>query len=192
MGQAELFTAVRERPDFVRELLHIVTGKLIAYLDFCWQEEQLPTPKDFAWTDDLAVSLPADLFRELVLPFEKELRFHFDGRLSLHMCGASDHLLEMFVHDLNIHEFQGFGYQVSLDRIASVMSGKVTLLGNVDPMLIHSGTPVQVREATRRIITVLGPGKGLIIQDGNNIPPNSPLENINAMMDAAEHYGRYS
>ena len=32
MGQTELFLAVRERPDYVRELLRIVTAKLIEYL----------------------------------------------------------------------------------------------------------------------------------------------------------------
>lgn len=190
MGQTELFIAVKERPDFVRELLRIVTDKLIAYLDFCWEEEQLPTPKDFAWTDDLAVSLSAPVYRELVLPFEKKLRFHFDGRLSLHMCGKADHLLETFVEDLAIHEFQGFGYQVDLHRVAAVMGGRVVVIGNVDPMLIHGGTPEDVREATRRVIEILGPTRGLIIQDGSNIPPGSPLENINAMMEAAERYGR--
>jgi uroporphyrinogen decarboxylase len=189
MGQTELFLAVRERPEFVRELLGIVTDKLIRYLDFCWTEEGLPVPKDFAWTDDLAVGLSADAYRELVLPFEQRLRFHFDGRLSLHMCGATNHLLEIFQRDLQIHEYQGFGYQVDLDRIARIMGGRVVLIGNVDPMLIHSGTPGQVREATRRVIEMLGPHRGLIIQDGSNIPPGSPLENINAMMEAAEMYG---
>ena len=65
------------------------------------------------------------------------------------------------------------------------------LLGNVNPMLIHSGTPDEVREATRRVIEKLAPLRGFIVQDGNNIPPGSPLENINAMMEAAETYGRY-
>lgn len=190
MGQTELFIAVKERPEFVRELLRIVTEKLIAYLDFCWEEEGLPVPKDFAWTDDLAVSLSADTYRDVVLPFEKHLRFHFDGRLSLHMCGATDHLLEIFTHDLAIHEFQGFGYQVDLHKVARVMGGKVVVIGNVDPMLIHNGTPEEVRQATRRVIEILGPHRGLIIQDGSNIPPGSPLENINAMMEAAELYGR--
>ena len=106
------------------------------------------------------------------------------------MCGATNHLLEIFQHDLKIHEFQGFGYQVDLDLLARVMGGRVVLIGNVDPMLIHSGTPGQVREAARRVIEVLGPHRGLIIQDGSNVPPGSPLENINAMMDAAELYGR--
>jgi len=192
MGQIELFTAVYDRPDFVRELLHIITDKLLEYLDFCWEEEQLPTPKDFAWTDDLAVSLSAEIYRDLVLPYEKKLRSHFDGWLSLHMCGATEHLLEIFANELKINEYQGFGYQVDLDRIGSVMGGRVVLIGNVNPMLIHSGTPEDVRQATRRVIEKLGQFNGLIIQDGNNIPPGAPLQNINAMMEAAELYGRSS
>ena len=191
MGQTEIFAAVYERPEFVRQLFGIVTNKLIVYLDFCWEVEQLPTPKDFAWTDDLAVNLPVDVYRELVLPFEQQLRFHFDGYLSLHMCGQSDHLLEVFVDDLKINEFQGFGYQVNLDKVASIMGGRVVLIGNVNPLLIYNGTPEEVRDATRRVIEKLASKRGFIIQDGNNIPPGSPLENINAMMEAAEHYGRY-
>jgi uroporphyrinogen decarboxylase len=191
MGQTELFTAVYDDPDFVRELLRIVTDKLIAWLDFCWEEEQL-TARDFAWTDDLAVSLSAKSYRELVLPEEKRLRFHFDGWLSLHMCGKTDHLLQTFVEDLQINEFQGFGYQVNLDRVAEVMGGRVVLVGNVNPMLIYSGTPEQVRAATRTVIEKLAHFRGLIIQDGSNIPPGTPLENINAMMEAAQLYGRYT
>ena len=190
MGPTEVFLAVKERPDFVRELLRIVTDKLIEYLDFCWAEEALPRPKDLAWTDDLAVSLSAQAYREIVLPSEKRLRFHFDGRASLHMCGRSDHLLEIFRDDLAIHELQGFGYEVDLDRVGEVLGGRVVLLGNVNPMLIHCGTPEQVRAATRRVIDKLGPRGGLVVQDGNNIPPGSPVANINAMMEAAEAWGR--
>jgi uroporphyrinogen decarboxylase len=192
MGQTELFLAVRERPDFVRELLRIVTDKLIAYLDFCWEEEHLPIPRDLAWTDDLAVGLSATTYRDLVLPFEHILRFHFDGYLSLHMCGNTNHLLSIFADDLAIHEFQGFGYQVDLDRVAAIMGGRVVLVGNVNPMLIHAGTPEQVRAATRTVIEKLGPCGGLIIQDGSNIPPGTPVENINAMTDAVDLYGRFA
>jgi uroporphyrinogen decarboxylase len=191
MGQTELFEAVRDRPDFVRELLSIITDKLIQYLDYCWEVEHLSTPRDFAWTDDLAVSLSPEAYCDVVLPYEKKLRFHFDGYLTLHMCGNTDHLLKIFRDELQIHEYQGFGYQVNLHHIASIMGGHVVLVGNVNPMLIYSGTPEQVRDATRRVIEILAPCRGLIIQDGSNIPPNSPLENINAMMEAAERYGRY-
>jgi len=190
MGQTEIFSAIYERPDFVSELLRIVTDKLIEYLDFCWSEENLPLPKDFSWTDDLAVSLPPEIYREIVLPHEQHLRNNFDGYVSLHMCGKSDHLLKIFRDDLKINELQGFGYQVDLDYIAEVMGGRVVLIGNVNPMLIHSGTPSQIIEATRNVIDKLAPYGGLIIQDGNNIPPGTSTENINAMMEAAELYGR--
>jgi uroporphyrinogen-III decarboxylase len=192
MGQVEAFTAIYERPDFLREVLRIITDKMITWLDFCAQEMQLSKPIDFAWTDDLAVSLSADTFREFALPFNLKLRSHFDGWISLHMCGKSDHLLEIFRDDLKINELQGFGYQVDLDRIAEVMGGRVVLIGNVNPMLIRSGTPEQVREATRTVVEKLAHHKGLIIQDGNNIPPDAPLENINAMMEAVELYGVYA
>jgi uroporphyrinogen decarboxylase len=191
MGITEIFLAVKERPDFVRELLRIVTDKLIEYLDFCWEEENLPIPKDFAWTDDLAVSLSKEDYCELVLPFEKKLRFHFDGYVSMHMCGKTDHLLEIFIDDLKINELQGFGYQVDLDLIKEVMGGKVVLIGNVDPMLIRYASPEDVVEACRKVIEKMAHHSGFILQDGNNIPPGSPLENINAMMKAAKLFGRY-
>ncbi|RJP63199.1 MAG: hypothetical protein C4539_16630 [Ignavibacteriales bacterium] len=185
MGNTEIFEAIFERPEFVKELLRIVTDKLIEYLDFCWQEEKLPVPKDFAWTDDFAVSLSEEQFREIVLPFEKRLRDNFDGYLSLHMCGKSDHLLKVFRDDLRINELQGFGYQVDLDYIAEVMGGKVVLVGNVNPMLIYSGTPEQIKLECKKVIGKLAPYKGFILQDGSNIPPGTPIENINAMMLAA-------
>jgi len=187
MGQTEMFVAIRERPDFVRELLSIVTDKIITWLDFCWAEMGIPH-RDFAWTDDLAAYLSADTYREIVLPYEQQLRFHFTGWVSFHMCGHTDHLLEIFANELQIHEYQGFGWEVDLDRIARAMGGKVVLLGNVNPLTIAYGTPEQVKAETRRVLEKLAPYGGLIIQDGNNIAPGSPVANINAMMEAAEEY----
>jgi uroporphyrinogen-III decarboxylase len=126
----------------------------------------------------------------MVLPYNKKIRDHFQWA-SLHMCGQTTHLLEIFTDELKINEFQGFGWQVDLERVAMVMGGRVVLLGNVNPLVIASGTPDQVKSETRRVIEKLAPYRGVIIQDGNNIAPESPIENINAMMEAAEEYGRY-
>ena len=189
MGAVEVFTAILERPEFVSELLAIITRKTLDWLDFCWEEEKLPT-RDFAWTDDLSAYLSADTWCEMVLPYNLKLREHFD-RASLHMCGQTTHLLELFANKLKIDEFQGFGWHVDLDKIARVMGGKVVLLGNINPLTIANGTPEQVKSETRQVIEKLASYSGLIIQDGNNIAPESPIENINAMMEAAEEYGRF-
>ena len=189
MGITEAFTAILDRPDFMRELFEIVIEKTITWLDFCWREMQIPH-RDFAWTDDLAASLSAEVYRDMVLPYEKKLRFHFDGWVALHMCGQTNHLLSIFADEVKINEYQGFGWKVDLDRIGQVMGGRVVLVGNVSPLTIAYGTPEAVKAETRQVIEKLGAYQGLIIQDGNNIAPGSPLENINAMMEAAEEYGR--
>jgi uroporphyrinogen-III decarboxylase len=189
MGSTQAFTAMIDRLDFMRELLHIITEKTIEWLDFCWQEQGLEN-RDFAWTDDLAAYLAAETWQDVLLPYNKRLRDHFNWA-SMHMCGHTNHLLDIFTNQLKINEYQGFGWEVDLEKIGAIMGGKVVLLGNVNPLLIAKGTPDQVKEATRRVIDKLAPYKGLIIQDGNNIAPGSPAENINAMMEAAEEYGVY-
>ena len=45
LGHTEIFAAVYERREFVRELLRIVTDKIIAWEDFCW-----PTECFLSWT----------------------------------------------------------------------------------------------------------------------------------------------
>jgi len=189
MGSTQAFTAMAERPDYMHELLHIITEKTISWLDFCWQEEGLESC-DLAWTDDLAAYLSAKTWQEVLLPYNKRLR---DRSIwaSMHMCGHTNHLLDIFTNQLRINEYQGFGWEVDLDKIGVIMGGKVVLLGNVSPLLIAQGTPDEVKEATRRVIDKLAPYRGLIVQDGNNIAPGSPTENINAMMEAAEEYGVY-
>jgi uroporphyrinogen-III decarboxylase len=187
-GAVEMFTAMLERPDFASELMNIVTTKIIQWLDFCWEEEKLPN-RDFAWTDDLSAYLSAEVWEKLLLPHDLRLRQHF-GWASLHMCGQTNHLLEIFANKLKINELQGFSWQVNLERIARAMGGKVVLLGNVSPLLIASGTPEEVQSATFKVLQKLAPYGGLIIQDGNNIAPGTPVENINAMRSAAKIYGR--
>jgi uroporphyrinogen-III decarboxylase len=156
------------------------------------RRERVEAARRFEEPDRVPV-IPALAHRFLIPQVGTEFRdYYADPETMLRtQILAQKWLLEIFLNDLRIHEFQGFGYKVDLDHIASVMGGKVVLLGNVNPMLIHSGTPAQVREATRRVIEALAPKKGFIVQDGNNIPPGSPLANISAMMEAAEIYGRY-
>ncbi len=189
IGPVEMFSAMLERPDYACELMRIVTDKIITWLDYCWEVEKLPT-RDFAWSDDLSAYLSPRTWEELVLPCNLRLRNHFVWA-SLHMCGQTNHLLDLFTNKLKINELQGFGWQVNLDKMASVMGGKVVVLGNVSPLLIANGNPEQVKDATRVVIEKLAPCRGLIIQDGNNISPESPIENINAMLEAAEEYGCY-
>ncbi|MCR4439320.1 MAG: uroporphyrinogen decarboxylase family protein [bacterium] len=69
---------------------------------------------------------------------------------------------------------------------------QVTLCGNVDcAELLSYGTPAQVKEATRQVIRVAAPGGGFILASSNCIHSQVPVENLMAMLEAAEEYGTY-
>jgi uroporphyrinogen-III decarboxylase len=123
-GSDQIFSAIIERQEFVREILSIVTDKIIEWLDFCWEEMRI-SHRNFAWTDDLAAYLSPRVYRDVVLPFDLKLRNHFDGWVSMHMCGHTNHLLRIFADDLKICELQGFCWEVDLDLIGEVMGGRV-------------------------------------------------------------------
>ena len=156
MGQTEMFAAILERPDFVRELLDIVTDKIIAWLDFCWEEMQIPH-RNFAWTDDLAAYLSAQGLSGRGAAVREEAAFPLRRLGSACTCaGTPTTCCASSSTTCKINELQGFGWEVDLDRIGEIMGGRVVLLGNVSPLTIANGTPDQVKAATRRVIEKLG------------------------------------
>jgi uroporphyrinogen decarboxylase len=52
-------------------------------------------------------------------------------------------------------------------------------------------SPGHVRQAARQAISDAGEDGKFILSTGNQCPRDTPFENIHAMMEAAESYGRY-
>jgi uroporphyrinogen decarboxylase len=64
--------------------------------------------------------------------------------------------------------------------------------GGVDTQrILGSGTPQQVREEVKRRLEDLAPGGGFVFAPVHNIQANVPPENIMAMWEAWEEFGRY-
>ena len=62
----------------------------------------------------------------------------------------------------------------------------------VDPAnVMHLGSRELVREKTRLAIEVMGPGGGFIVGPGCALAPETPAENVAAMIDSARAHGRY-
>jgi uroporphyrinogen-III decarboxylase len=54
------------------------------------------------------------------------------------------------------------------------------------------GSPSEVDEYAKKLITVVGKGGGFIYSSGCCVPMNSKHENMKAFFDAVEKYGRYN
>ncbi|MHA1432062.1 MAG: uroporphyrinogen decarboxylase family protein, partial [Candidatus Freyarchaeota archaeon] len=73
-----------------------------------------------------------------------------------------------------------------------IIAGRVVLVGNVDPVKVMlEGTPQDVKEACRECIRQAAPGGMYMLATGCEVPPETPLENLRAFMDATREYGKY-
>jgi len=186
-GMAEVSLALHDRPEWAAELLSVVTDKIIEWMSFV---ERVQGMSELWIADDYAGNLSLRQFRRFVLPCLLRIRRAFPGRhFGFHMCGKVDHLLQCLADELGISEFALFGYQVDRELVQKIMGGRVVLTGNVNPMNIWLGTPDSVFEEAMTALRIFGRGSsGFVLADGANIPPESPVENINAMMRAARAF----
>ncbi len=70
-----------------------------------------------------------------------------------------------------------------------VLAGKVLLHGNVDPMTLYHGTVQDVERETGKILETLAASGGIILGDGYNIVPASPLSNLEAVRAMSARFG---
>jgi len=68
---------------------------------------------------------------------------------------------------------------------------RLTFWGGIDTQrILPFGTVEEVRAEVRRIIDILGPGGGFVLNSVHNIQGDVPPENIVAMFDEARSYRR--
>lgn len=143
--------------------------------------------------EDAAQIMSLEKFREFCVPYDRQFYAAMGGHTKfgrgMHMCGRSAHLYPAF-DDLGVTQFDLFGYQVPPEVVARELGGKMLLWGNLNPMLMLKGTPAQVKAEALAALEALAPCGGLLLGDGANICPGTPVENIAAVMEAAEEYGK--
>jgi hypothetical protein len=72
-------------------------------------------------------------------------------------------------------------------RAKEILKDHVCIMGNVPSSLLQVGTPEDVEDYCRKLITVCGKGGGLILTNGSSIDEARP-ENVKAMIESAKKY----
>jgi uroporphyrinogen decarboxylase len=188
MGAEAFYVALYDSPDFVKELLDILTDKCIEHQR--WMREKSATPIDgVGLADDSAGSLSVDQFCEFSLPYLERIRDTFPGHFRFHMCGVTDHLLKVFRDELRIDSFWAFCAKNNRALTAEILSGKVHLYGNIEPSDLFQYSKEKITAECKDAIDHFAKGLGYVLFSG--VPAEAPLENLNAVYEAAERYGRY-
>jgi uroporphyrinogen-III decarboxylase len=180
-----------EYPEACHRFLGKITDALIQtqeYFERIWPRQR----GGFGLAEDSAQIMSLDTFREFCVPYDRRLYETLaapGGDFGLHMCGDSTHLHPALVDDLRLTDFHIFGYLVPPQVAARNLGGKMRLWGNINPMLMKDGTADEVRAEARACLEALAPCGGLLLGDGANVCPGTPLENLAALTEAAEAYG---
>ena len=133
------------------------------------------------------------IYREFVKPYHREIFEHlkkgFDVRVGLHICGYTDPIME----DIVSTGVDGISLDQtsSLEKMFEASGGKLVVIGNIPPPLFASGTRDEIDAAVKTCLETAVGQKGYILASGCGIPPQTPLENLEYFMEAAEKYGQY-
>lgn len=107
--------------------------------------------------------------------------------LSYHICGNATPIIEDMVESgAQMLEVDQRADQLTCKTAAK---GRATLVGPVDPSgVLARGTPEEVTDKCREPIQNLGGGGEFILGPGYAMPPTTPDENIDAMIEAARRF----
>lgn len=140
-----------------------------------------------------------DMYRKYVKPRHKEL-FHLihsktKAKVFLHSCGSFREvipdLIEAGVDIINPVQFNASGMESR--KLKADFGRDLTFWGGgVDTQrILPAGTVEEVRECVKRQIEALAPGGGFVFNTVHNIQADVPPQNIVAMLEALQEYGKY-
>ena len=202
-GFKDYFMDFAGNPKLAEKIMDRILEMQIAYWDRLFSTvgdiiDVAQCADDFAGQNDLLIS--PRTYRKLCKPRHKALfdfiHSHSKAKVFFHSCGAVrpviPDLIEIGCDILNPVQVSAAGMDSA--ELKREFGKDITFWGGgVDTQrVLGMGTPQQVREEVKRRVTDLMPGGGFIFNTIHNIQPNVPVENIVAMWEALQEYGRYS
>lgn len=195
-GPFSTASSLRGIQNFMMDIVSEDESLLLEYFDFCnelvvgyGKAMQRTGVKGIQIGESPSSLISPELFEKFVFPYIQKsgkALYHEDVDFWLHICGNSKHLLPLLsVDDLNLQVFE-LDAMVDLDEAYRLLKGKIALKGNLDTIFLSRSTPDEVYNATRDMIIKSGINSSLIVSAGCEVPRETPLENINAMINACK------
>jgi uroporphyrinogen decarboxylase len=133
-------------------------------------------------------------FQKFGRPFEERLVKDLAAEgifTAIHICGDTGLILGQLAE----YDFCGFELDYKTDAVKAkrTAGARHVLFGNVDPSgVLALGTPADVRQKTRELISIWKPGGLFVLNAGCALPASTPSENILAFVQTAHEVGVYA
>lgn len=194
-GTTEFCLDLYEDPFYAHKLLEFITDAIIYRLK-AWRKYVGTPEKDdcFYFADDSISLLSCNDYIEFVLPYHKKLVAALSNNSAyncIHLCGDATRHFKTIKEELNVKWFDT-GFPVEHGKIVKQLGKDVIIQGGPHAELLRSGKTPEIEMEVKRIIDdVKEHTRRFILREGNNMAPNTPIENIAAMYDSCKKYGVY-
>lgn len=153
--------------------------------------------------DDLgtqaSLMISPKMYREILKPIHADfisyIKARTKARVLFHSDGDVAPLIDDFVEigvDILNPIQTSAGSMSDLPSLKKRHGKNVVFCGGIDThRILPYGSAAEVRQEVKRVIDILGPGGGCMIGAVHTVMNDVPPENVLAMVDAVEEFGRY-
>ncbi|MEI6845493.1 MAG: uroporphyrinogen decarboxylase family protein [Candidatus Firestonebacteria bacterium] len=158
-------------------------------IDFIWLGEDLGT--------QLAPMVSLELYRKAIRPLHQKIidvAKSFKVLVMMHTCGSSSWAYEDFIEmGINIVDtLQPEAVNMSPAYLKKTFGGRLAFHGCISTAgPVAFGRPPEVVKYCKDILDIMMPGGGYAFAPTHSLQDNSPTENVLAMYETANTYGRY-
>ena len=201
LGMERLFMQMYDQPELVDALFAYLVDFYAAVSERIFEAAAKTIDIFFIGNDfgsQLGPLLPPDLFERFVMPHLKrliDLGHAYGLNVMLHCCGGFAPLLPL-MSEANldaVHAIQPCCRGMDLRALKAEFGEAMVFNGAIDSQhVLIEGDPDSVRQKTREVLAIMKPGGGYIAgASHDSILEETPVENVVAMFDAIQEFGRY-
>jgi uroporphyrinogen decarboxylase len=189
-------------PDFARALLERIAAYCKQLMEIFLEElgdnvDIIKIGDDLGTEKSLLIS--PKMYREILKPihadFISTIKERTKAKIFFHTDGDVAPLIEEFIEigvDILNPIQTSAGSMSDLPSLKKRFGSNIVFCGGIDTRrILPFGTVDEVRQEVRRVMQILGPGGGCMIAAVHTVMDDVPPENVLAMVDAVEEFGRY-
>jgi uroporphyrinogen decarboxylase len=182
MGTTEFLTAMMMEPEKVHQLLRLITDFLMSW--HALQRKAIPTIDGMLILDDIVGFVGEEEFLEFGYPYLKEI-YAADVKVRFFHNDADCTVSVRHYPDTGINLYNP-GIHLSLSELKAATNNGLVVLGNIPPRdVLAAGSPEDVSNAVKEMISHVQEHSKLILSCGGGMPPAVSTANINAFIQAS-------
>lgn len=186
LDMTEIMVLCYEEPEMVETVLEKATEFLIEYA----KAFKAAGANGVAMAEPAAGLLSPNLIREFSTPYVNKIRAAVEDDsfvVLYHNCGNVEPLIDP-MKEIGALAYS-FGNAIDIEKTLAALPADRMIIGNIDPAgTIRNGNPAQIRTETLALMERCCKYPNFVIASGCDIPPMTPMENIQAFFDAVHEF----